>query len=397
MRVLTAILVIGTLGTLMSCTRENLDGPGNPVIDDRISFLRDLGFVTADIIRVDSGYVIDGDIFLTNQDVDLLMQKQARVGTSFLISPQNQTNIKVWADNLESGWNTALTQAIAEWNASPNSTINFTTGSSGNYNIRVRMVPSLSPTTTIANALLPSAGNAGSLIQINALQNWRPISSKKLILMHELGHTIGFVHTDTWNSELLSYKPTFVNGTASASDYGSLMNSAFNAVTATITLYDRYLLSLTYPEYPPLTGTHAIYRYHNHNNNDHFYTQNWSELAGDVNPYSSGYTYESIAYYAGAVQFGGMVPFYRYEHSVNHRHFYTINPSEVTNSGQPYSYQGSVGYVFPTQQPGTFPLYRYRNTISGDHLYTINWGELGSGAYSYTYQGIACYVYPPPF
>ncbi len=92
-----------------------------------------------------------------------------------------------------------------------------------------------------------------------------------------------------------------------------------------------------------------------------------------------------------------MVPFYRYEHSVNHRHFYTINPSEVTNSGQPYSYQGSVGYVFPTQQPGTFPLYRYRNTISGDHLYTINWGELGSGAYSYTYQGIACYVYPPPF
>ena len=59
MRVLTAILVIGTLGTLMSCTRENLDGPGNPVIDDRISFLRDLGFVTADIIRVDSGYVID--------------------------------------------------------------------------------------------------------------------------------------------------------------------------------------------------------------------------------------------------------------------------------------------------------------------------------------------------
>jgi hypothetical protein len=366
-------------------------------MDENITFLKSIGFANSVITRMDSGYVIDGDMCLTDRDVKRLMQKQARVGTSFFLSPANQINIKVWADNLETGWNTALGQAMAEWNASPNSTINFTVGSSGNYNIRAYMVPVLSPSTVIAQTYLPSGGNAGNPLQISAYHNSKPLSSKKLILMHELGHTIGFVHTDLWASQTPGYNPTFANGTASASDFGSLMNSVFVAGTTTITLYDRYLLSLMYPEFPPLAGTQALYRYHNHNNNDHFYTQNWSELTGDINPSSTGYTYESIACYVGAVQYPGMVPFYRYEHSINHRHFYTINQSEVVNSGQPYNSQGIVGYTFPTQQPGTFPLYRYRNSISGDHFYTISWAELGSGANNYAYQGIACYVYPPPF
>jgi hypothetical protein len=52
-------------------------------MDENITFLKSIGFANSVITRMDSGYVIDGDMCLTDRDVKRLMQKQARVGTSF--------------------------------------------------------------------------------------------------------------------------------------------------------------------------------------------------------------------------------------------------------------------------------------------------------------------------
>ncbi len=101
--------------------------------------------------------------------------------------------------SVPSGWSTAVSQAISAWN-SLGLTVSFTNGgsTSSKYNYGAITVFMHDLTGAYADALSPySSGNPGGELRIDYGNDGLSSGQKKLIMAHELGHTIGFKHTNT--------------------------------------------------------------------------------------------------------------------------------------------------------------------------------------------------------
>lgn len=101
--------------------------------------------------------------------------------------------------NVPNEWRTAVYNAINEWNAL-NGKVKF-------YGVNANSIPSGGVCVTMntlggnnwASGFIPSSnGNPGQYLFINSLYSYQGTAGKKkLVIAHELGHTIGFLHTDT--------------------------------------------------------------------------------------------------------------------------------------------------------------------------------------------------------
>jgi len=151
-----------------------------------------------------------------------------------------------------------------------------------------------------------------------------------------------------------------------------------------------------------------LYRYHNGDLHDHFYTTNAGEIGTTESGHkgNNGYTSEGIAFHVFAHPLPGLVPIHRYWNGTTHDHFYTTNAGEIgtTEVGHAgnhgYTYESTQGYVSPNHVPGSVPVHRYFNATTNDHLYTTNAGEIGTtevghaGNHGYKYEGVLGYVFP---
>lgn len=161
-----------------------------------------LGFSTKDVVRHEEGYLVEGDIVITEGDLRRNMQVNfLRVGeeeqyrTTNLVRNLPRTITVSIASNLPSSYRTALDEALARFNAldlqirftrvSRSAQIAITRGN-GNY---------------LASAGFPfSSGQPYNSIRVNssAIGN-QPLATVATILAHEIGHCIGFRHTDYMN------------------------------------------------------------------------------------------------------------------------------------------------------------------------------------------------------
>ena len=176
------------------------------------------------------------------------------------VTPTNAANIVIYADNtVPSDWITALDAAISNWNSINShvamkrvtaTTVTTTTGKGKKattttstiipaYNILVNTLYDAS-TSMVAQAYLPSTdGTAGNQVQINTYYNTLSSSYKTFALTHELGHTVGFTHTDGTFGSIVSGTPE--------TDANSVMNSfvlPWNGFTA----YDLTAIKTIYPK-----------------------------------------------------------------------------------------------------------------------------------------------------
>jgi hypothetical protein len=390
-RFTTAMLLLVSAG----CNRVAEDLPDSKRLFEKEppAALLALGYVPEQIVAVEDGYLVDGDMLYTHDQIQELQSKHFIYGLASLVSYTNQANIRVWNDGLNSTWSSGLSQALSEWNSVTNCRINFVAGTSTSYDIRVYV---RTPWPTIFGATCavspgPTSGIPGPVVQVNpAYVPQLSADAVKLLMVHELGHTIGFAHTDapTPNS-------VFIEGTADAQP-ASVMHSANCTISYTsnpITTFDHLAFSLIYPDQLPVSNTKPLYRYWNATSIDHFYTMNWTEQAGNIFGNSYGFAYEGIACYLPTAQFAGTLPFYRYRHNTSNRHYYT-----TATVGSPYVLEGVEGYIYSAQVPVSIPLLRYRQALQtgGPHyVYTVSsFNTTGTG---FTYDGIAGYVYPPPF
>lgn len=221
----------------LSNADENLT-QSNGVTPQIVNRIKALGFDTESTPIYKSGedYVVEGDIAIDALELqgDGITGKQRR--TSGLLSCGNRLNIKV-RNRLSGVHSRALQTAISNWNNNSNNLVSFTLVQSG-QDINVRFATdtdNLSPTTA-ANARGPRSGKAGSLIRVNrafAIVN-RPWST---ILTHELGHTIGFAHTNTQEG-------TYIAGSR-RTDSESVMNRG-GTTGCCISNGDRQALGLLY-------------------------------------------------------------------------------------------------------------------------------------------------------
>lgn len=191
-----ALFVVG----IHSCTKNEIteiQGIDSSVINR----IKALGFSTENVRALDGGYLVEGDIFLTDDHLNREFYAQwLIIGNSEQYHTFNVVGglprlIKIsTSGNVNSNVSNAINAAIARYNAE-NLQLTFQrVTSGGNINIKV-----VNGAQYIAAAGFPSNGNPYPEILFNRqYQNWNA-NTLATVFAHEIGHCIGYRHTDWMN------------------------------------------------------------------------------------------------------------------------------------------------------------------------------------------------------
>jgi Dual-action HEIGH metallo-peptidase len=256
-------------GLTMSCENTNDIVESTKTTSPVLDYIKSLGFKESDIEDLGSKYRVEGDIIFS-KDMVLPNRKKSHGGRSeqfynpSLIYFSNQNNIRIGIDPSMTeppDMTGEINAAINQWNNINNSRITFTVVA-GNADILIR--DAFLGNFVCGQAPLASNGLPGNFIEINkALIAANPFDQRQRTIAHELGHTIGFVHTNwqTGGGGLPGIDVPNVPG----ADATSLMNGgecgigatllSANDQAATISLYPNIVSSLVYNSSYPFTIT----------------------------------------------------------------------------------------------------------------------------------------------
>ncbi|WP_299987875.1 M57 family metalloprotease [uncultured Pontibacter sp.] len=202
---LLSLLALAVMFGFSSCQKEEADVTANEISPLAMAKISEMGFNTDNVQRTEGGYIVEGDIFFSEGDLQASPETTAlRVGeeeqyrTNNLVSVGSSRTINVAiTTSLPASYVSALDEAIRRFNAE-NLRLKFRRVSSG-YNILVSKAPSGS--SYLASAGFPSGGNPYNSVKVNSdyLGSNPGTNYLATILAHEIGHTIGFRHTDYMN------------------------------------------------------------------------------------------------------------------------------------------------------------------------------------------------------
>jgi hypothetical protein len=199
---LTAVVAACML-TLFAC-RKNAstgDASSSGVSEDVLAKIYNLGFSNKNVTTDGNGnYIVEGDILISQNDLDATPEMQfLRVGDEEQYRTNNLVtglprNITVSLASALSTWSTALNTAISRYNAQ-GLRITFTRVTSGANISIVNGTGSF-----LASAGFPSGGNPyNRVILNNSAVSGQPQNTVASILAHEIGHCVGFRHSDYMN------------------------------------------------------------------------------------------------------------------------------------------------------------------------------------------------------
>ncbi|MCB0527656.1 MAG: hypothetical protein KDC65_04205 [Saprospiraceae bacterium] len=208
-RVLSFASLALLLAGLNSCAKQTDENIANELSQDVQDKILALGFSPQNAKEADGGYIVEGDIFLAPEDLDKTLDYHIlRVGDEEQYHTTNLVtglprNIKVWinagngGNKLPTSYIAALDLAIQRYN-NENLSITFSrVNSSNGANIQIKKGNG----NFLASAGFPtSGGNPYGTIKVNsnAIGN-QPQGTVASLLAHEMGHCIGFRHTDFMN------------------------------------------------------------------------------------------------------------------------------------------------------------------------------------------------------
>lgn len=169
------------------------------------ALITDLGFNADEAFATDGGYIVEGDIFLSEEDLDMAHNPDTWLKVIVGNSEQYHTfnlvtglprNITVSLQgNFPSGFVTAVDNALARYNAE-NLQLTFSRVTSGG-NIVIKLV---NTGQYIASAGFPSStGNPYPEVKYAKKYTNYSNGFMTTVIAHELGHCIGFRHTDYMN------------------------------------------------------------------------------------------------------------------------------------------------------------------------------------------------------
>lgn len=201
LRFLTLAALALLIAGLNSCSKND---PAVTEVEQGISVdlkakIRALGFDAEDAYPTEGGYIVEGDIFLAEEDLNKPMDIQSLfVGTEEQYHTTNLVTglpreIKVSvASTLPTSISTATDAAIARYNAE-NLQLTFVRVSSG-ADIAIKKAPN--GARYIASAGFPSGGNPYNQVLFNSKYSTWNANTLASIMAHEIGHCIGYRHTD---------------------------------------------------------------------------------------------------------------------------------------------------------------------------------------------------------
>lgn len=244
---------------ILSCQSEILESNSSEQGDELTKMkqaLKELGYSNEKIEISDNAFILEGDMVLPFKAMND-KNKQAFGGSEAsgapwkTVSQTNVSNIKVKLSPT-SNWNygglnfeSIIEDALDNWENLSQAKVAFSIITSGtpditiyedsdpnipssfNYGGLTQVWSNLHPSKAAA-AMIPnntiSSGKPGNIISIN--QSWGSGMTHnrwEKIITHEIGHTLGFHHTD-WNSSDFYSNPTNVPGT-NTNDVNSVMNA----------------------------------------------------------------------------------------------------------------------------------------------------------------------------
>jgi hypothetical protein len=317
--------------------------------------------------------------------------------TNNLVS-RSLTKICVNGSTFTGVFSTALDLAIQNYEEQPLTFAMARTPSSG-CSFTINAV--IQPGVVGGSAGFPAGGLPFGTINIGGGLASFPVDTIEHVITHELGHTIGFRHSDFFNRAIScgsggnegdgGVGAIHIPGTPTGAVVGgSIMNSCFSqAENGEFTGTDLTALGALYGVAPPPPGRVPLFRYFN--GQFHFYTANFAELGNGA----GGYRLEGTVGFVSPTQVAGTIPLFRYRFAPNGSHFYTTNFGELGNGGNGWILEGVAGFM-PTGGAGTTNFFRYVNVFNGDHFYTANFAELGNGAAGYRLEGVQSLIFTSP-
>jgi hypothetical protein len=233
-----ALLLAGTLAACSDAPTGAAPESENAALARQVAAL---GF-RADMIEDHGDYVlVEGDIYLSKTQlraVPLLpggdpMAPKLQYRTTNLVTSANVRDVVVNVSGLASqpAWQTAARDAMTHWNGT-GSNVQMTEGTSA---VDITVATTCTSSNVAAYASFPSGGNVGPTIYVNTCFAYSTSSAQKVHnMVHELGHTLGFRHSNytqqgesagTEGAVHIYGTPTSGNATGSVMNGGTALNS----------------------------------------------------------------------------------------------------------------------------------------------------------------------------
>lgn len=191
------------LAIFASCKKQ-ASTPIDEVSDVAKQKITALGFNTEGVQKTSTGYLVEGDINLSEADLaglptssEIVYANEEHYRTTKLVTGLPRTITVSLSAGAPSYFVTATDIAISRYNAE-NLQLHFTRVASGGQ-INIQLFYQVS--NTLGSSGFPNGGNPYPTIQMNTYWYTSATNTNYLgtIIAHEMGHCIGYRHTDYMN------------------------------------------------------------------------------------------------------------------------------------------------------------------------------------------------------
>ncbi len=186
---------------LVSCTKEVKEPVQEEISDETLAQIKLQGFSTKDVQRTDGGYLVEGDIFLTEENLKekttspaLRIAEEEQYRTFNLVTGLPRTITVSVSGSVSTAFSNAVNNALARYNAEKLGLTFQRVPSGGTINIRI-----VNTGQYIASAGFPSGGNPYNEVKYAKKYSNYSDGFMTTVIAHEIGHCIGFRHTDYMN------------------------------------------------------------------------------------------------------------------------------------------------------------------------------------------------------
>jgi hypothetical protein len=265
---IVACLVAGMMVASCNKNDQQKEAQPNPVAADVLAQIKANGFSTDNVRKVEDGYLVEGDILLTAEQLKekvssptLRIAKDEQYRTNNLVSALPR-QVTVLVTGLGTAFVAGTDTAIARYNRL-GLRLTFRRVTSGSANITIQgfnQGPS-GGFITLGSSGFPTGGNPFSLIKMNtnpAAYGSNPnVLYVGSVIQHEIGHCIGLRHTDYMNRAYScggsavnegdgGVGAVWIPGTPTAPDPNSWMLSCSNGGNRTFNANDIIALNYLY-------------------------------------------------------------------------------------------------------------------------------------------------------
>lgn len=230
--------------SIISCKKEAKDSQ-DEISQDTMTKIANLGFSTQNVQKIEEGYLVEGDIVLTDANLNerpssptLRIAEVEQYRTFNTVGNLARVITVSSSGTVPPSVSTAIDAAIARYNTE-NLQLTFQrVASEGDINVKV-----VNGGNYIASAGFPTGGNPYPEVKFNKQYSNYGAGFLATVLAHEIGHCIGFRHTDWMNrsyscgtggsegQQTSGVGAVLIPGTPSGPDSGSWMLACLSSTT----------------------------------------------------------------------------------------------------------------------------------------------------------------------